>query len=81
MSRKDFKPLILEALNSNGGRSAIFQICQFIWDNYHHRISQDKKMLYTWQYEIRWAAMGLREDGLIELGKFKRGVWSTKKMN
>lgn len=78
MTRHDFKPWIMEALDSNGGRAGIFQIARFIWDNYHHKISRDKKILYTWQYEMRWAAQSLKDDGLIELGKFKRGVWSKK---
>jgi hypothetical protein len=79
MTRQDFKPWILEALRDHGGKAEIFQISRFIWDNYHHKISRDNKILYTWQYEIRWAALSLRDNGLIELGKFKRGVWSMKK--
>ena len=78
MTREDFKPWIMEALNAHDGKAEIFQVSRFIWDNYQHRISLDKKILYTWQYEIRWAALGLRDDGLIDLGKFKRGVWSKK---
>lgn len=78
LSRHDFKPWILESLTFHGGSAEIFQISRFIWDNYHHLISEDKKILYTWQYEIRWAALSLRNDGLIELGKIRRGVWSLK---
>ena len=78
MKRQDLKPWIVEAIKANNGKAAIFQICQYIWDNYHHRISADKKLLYTWQYEIRWAAHSLRNEGVIEIGQFKRGVWSLK---
>ena len=60
MTRQDFKPWILEALDAHDGRAEIFQVSRFIWDNYHHKISKDKKMLYTWQYEIRWAALSLK---------------------
>lgn len=76
-TRNDFKPLILEALREYKGKAKIFEICKFIWDNYHHKISKSEKLLYTWQYEIRWAGQQLQKEGKLKKGKNEfRGIWS-----
>lgn len=76
MTREELKPMIVKALEAHNGRAAIYKVSEFIWEKYSSKILDDKRMLYTWQYEMRWAAMALQKDGLIELGKFKKGVWS-----
>lgn len=80
LTREDFKPLISEALVELGGEAAIFQVSKYVWDNYHHKISKSEKLLYTWQYDIRWAAQQLRDEGKLYKGSElkRKGIWKLK---
>lgn len=78
MTRNDLKPLIKNALREYGGKATIAQICKYIWDKHQSRITKSKRILYTWQYDVRWAGQSLRTEDQIEIGKFKKGVWSLK---
>lgn len=73
MKRDDFMPLIMAALNANGGSLKISEVCEFVWINYNARISMSQ-VLYTWQYDIRWAANKLRRQNKIKSDP--RGSWT-----
>jgi hypothetical protein len=76
VSRKEFSPWVIAALENHSGTANIFQISKYVWDNYHHIISQDSKMLYTWQYELRWAIQNLKKELKIQhKEKSIRGTW------
>nr|WP_303831848.1 hypothetical protein [Snodgrassella alvi] len=33
-----------------------------IWDKYEQELKASGSMLYTWQYDLRWAAQQLRNE-------------------
>lgn len=35
---------------------------KYIWDKYEQELKASGSMLYTWQYDLRWAAQRLRNE-------------------
>lgn len=75
MKRNDFLPLIIAALIANGGSLKISDVCEYVWIHNNQRI-MTSKVLYTWQYDIRWAANELRRQEVIKSDP--RGYWTLK---
>lgn len=49
------------------------------WDHYEEELRRSGDLLYTWQYDIRWAATELRKTGfMIEATESPRGIWQLK---
>lgn len=77
MIRADLKQLVLDALIASGGSAKVVDIAKHIWSNNHAAINVSGDLLYTWQYDMRWAANGLRHDGLIkQVNACPRGIWA-----
>jgi hypothetical protein len=74
MTRADFIPLIIAALNQLGGSARIFEVCRHVYQNNTVRITQDPRVLFTWQYDIRWAAQSLRDQNVIT--STPHGFWT-----
>ena len=73
--KKELKLWIIEALEANDGRSTLIEICKYVWAN-HKKVRLSGDLFYTWQYDIRWAATGLREDGkLLPSDQSPKGIW------
>ena len=66
LTREDLQDLVIEALKANGGKARIFEVCKYIWDNYEKELKASDKLLYTWQYDVRWAAQALRDSGALK---------------
>lgn len=66
ITREDLKPFILDALRVHGGKARVVQVCKYIWDTYEMKIRQSGNLLYTWQYDVRWAAQKLRNAGVLK---------------
>jgi uncharacterized protein YutD len=47
-------------------KAQVIEVCKYIWDNYEHELRGSGNVLYTWQYDVRWAAQQLREDGFLK---------------
>ncbi len=61
MEKEILKIWVIEALQSLGGSARIFDVCKKIWINHESEIRQSETLLYTWQYDVRWAAQKLRD--------------------
>lgn len=79
MKRDDFKLLILAALKEYKGQAKIHQVCEHVWTHNSSQIMESKQVLYTWQYDIRWAANKLRRENKIV--SEPRGYWKLKIIN
>ncbi|PZT55628.1 hypothetical protein [Paenibacillus silvae] len=76
MKRKELEKFIVEALESLGGKASIIEVSKYIWENYEHELRLRSDLFYTWQYEIRWAAKGLRDAGRIKpASESSKGAW------
>ncbi len=62
MTKKDLKPILIEALKYYGGAANITEVCKYIWTNYEQKLRESGNLFFTWQYDVRWAATTLRRD-------------------
>jgi len=67
-------PLILEAIQANGGSAQIHEIGKYIWENYRTDLQRSGNFFYKWQYELRWASDQLVDQNKIKKGP-PRGTW------
>lgn len=65
-TREDMKPWIMAALRAHGGKARIVEVCKYIWHNYEDVLRASGDVLYTWQYDVRWAGQQLRDDGFLK---------------
>ena len=67
---------VLNALKSLGGKATIVEVAKVVWKDNRPTIEKSGDMLYTWQYDLRWAADILRRQGhLRPTSHVDRGVW------
>lgn len=75
-TRRDLSKWVEDALRRRGGSATIAQVCKEVWKAHEHDLRTNEQLLYTWQYDIRWAATRLRHKGRIRAaGDSPRGVW------
>ncbi|WP_294826787.1 hypothetical protein [uncultured Gilliamella sp.] len=39
---------------------------KYIWERYETDLKNSGDRLYTWQYDVRWAAQSLRNEGVLK---------------
>lgn len=66
VNREQMMEWIVECLKSKGGSGWPKEVSKYVWDNYKAQLLDSGDMLYTWQYDIRWAAQKLRNDGILK---------------
>jgi hypothetical protein len=70
ITKADLKDWTLEALSALGGSANIPDICKHIWDRHEKELQKAGPLFYTWQYDMRWAAQKLQDEGkLSKAGK------------
>lgn len=65
-SREDLKGWVVEALAAHGGEATLLQVAHYLWANYQDELWASDDLFYTWQYDMRWAATKLRQEGRME---------------
>lgn len=66
VERDDLKAWVIEALRQLGGTGSIVHVCQRVWQMHEAELRSSGDLFFTWQYDIRWAAQYLRNNGLLE---------------
>lgn len=66
-NRDDLKEWVLQAVEESDGRARVVRVAKHIWDNHENELRGSGDLFYTWQYEMRWAAQRLREEGRLAL--------------
>lgn len=62
-----------------GGEATILYLAKEIWAKHGDEIQASGKFLYTWQYDMRWAAHELRKAGrMAPASSTPRGTWALK---
>jgi hypothetical protein len=70
------KTWVLEALRAAGGSASVVEVSKRIWESHDTEIRAGGDLLFTWQYDVRWAAHVLRRDGALKpADQSPRGVW------
>lgn len=60
------KQWIIECLQEYDGSAWPREVSKYVWDNYEQELKDAGGILYTWQYDIRWAAQQLRNEGVLK---------------
>lgn len=66
VSREMMKLWVIEALNDLGGAGWPKDVSKYIWDKYEQELKASGSFLYTWQYDVRWAAQQLRNENKLK---------------
>ena len=79
MTKSDLKNCVVKALQENKGKAKLVQVCRFIWANYKNELENSGDLFYTWQYDVRWAALVLRKEGIMKSAQDqKNGFWELE---
>lgn len=74
--KRDLQQWVLDALALKGGRASLVDVAKEIWKGHEKELIRSGDLFYTWQYDARWAASQLREQGLIKEAHLSpRGIW------
>lgn len=68
-TKEDLKDWVVEALKEHGGEASLLEVARTIWDRHEDDLRASGDLFYTWQYDMRWAATKLREEGLLQQTK------------
>jgi hypothetical protein len=78
-TKETLQEWVLEALRANGGRAKLVDVARHIWEAHESDLKASGSLLYTWQYDMRWAANELRHKGKVRsIDVSPRGVWELK---
>ncbi|PWB89586.1 hypothetical protein C5688_15100 [Methylocystis sp. MitZ-2018] len=61
MNREDLVLIVEKAVQSYGGSASVVQVAQYIWKHHEPELKAAGNLFYTWQYDMRWAALKLRK--------------------
>ena len=77
MSNKhDLVQWLFEALKAHNGSSRIVPLFKHIWENHENELRKAGDLFYTWQYDARWAATKLRNEGKMKSATISpKGIW------
>lgn len=77
-SKQDLMAWCVEALKHLGGSAHHIDVAKQVWVLHEHDLRQSGDLFYTWQYDLRWAAQKLRDQGtLAKIDGVRKGdgIW------
>ena len=78
-TRLNLSDWVYEALQSRGGEARIVDVAKHIWTNHQADLRASGDLFYTWQYDMRWAAKRLRDEGKVASpDSSPRGRWALR---
>lgn len=79
-TKYDLQEWVRKALEHLGGSASLIEVAKYIWKMHESDLRRSGDLLYTWQYDMRWAANVLRHSGVMRPAEESaRGVWELKK--
>lgn len=74
--RSSLKGWVLAALRELGGAGKIVDVCKIVWRDHGEELEASGDLFYAWQYDIRWAAQYLRDNGyLVAVQRRRDAPW------
>lgn len=61
-TRNDIVEWVYDALVARGGGGTIVEVARHIWKHHESDLASSGDLLFTWQYDMRWAAQRLRDQ-------------------
>lgn len=65
-SRADLLTWVRDGLLKLGGRGRVPEVARQIWEEHEADLRAAGDFFYTWQYDMRWAALHLRKQGVLD---------------
>lgn len=79
-TRQDLTNWVYEALAEHGGEANIVEVARHIWERHETDLRASGDLFYTWQYDMRWAAKRLRDEGKVAApDATPKGTWALKR--
>ena len=75
MKRNDLPDILYDIIQQMGGRAKIIDIFKKFWQDYYDELSKSGDLVYTWNYDIRWAATKLRKAGRMKQAKEQENTY------
>lgn len=64
-SKQDLLDRVEAALIGAGGSASVLEVAKAIWRDHRDELERSGDLFYTWQYDMRWAALTLRKRGIL----------------
>lgn len=78
-SKEDLQSWIIDALRAMGNSAPHLAVAKHVWTHRERELKDSGDLLYTWQYDLRWAAYELRLRGVLGAADRKRnGIWELR---
>lgn len=75
-SKNDLPAWVHDALKTHRGSAHLVEVAKHIWIHHEPELKASGNLLFTWQYDMRWAANKLRRDGRMKpVSDSPKGVW------
>jgi hypothetical protein len=67
---------VVDAVRAHGGSARPLDVAKHIWRVHETELRASEELFYSWQYDMRWAAQRLRDQGVFapKHGE-RRGTW------
>jgi hypothetical protein len=65
-TKHDLQGWVLEALRELGGEGTVVEVAEVVWRRHEPDLRASGALFYTWQYDLRWAAQVMRNDGRLQ---------------
>ncbi len=74
--KTDLDDWVRIAIEASGGSASIVDVAKHIWTNHQRDLERSGNLLFTWQYDMRWAANRLRRRGVMKnVNASPSGTW------
>jgi hypothetical protein len=81
VGRDEFRYFVVEALRSLGGSGSVLEVTKRVWQVHEHDLRASGDLFYTWQYDVRWAAQYLRNNGYMKtVDGDRRAPWQLTEL-
>lgn len=65
VTKNSLKEWVIEALIELGGKGSVVDVSKTVWSRHQAELESAGDLAFTWQYDIRWAAQKLRDEGRL----------------
>jgi hypothetical protein len=77
LDRAALRPIIIDAIKSNGGSATVTEVAKYIWTNYESDLRASGDFFFVWQYDMRRAAETLRNRGDLKPWDKRLMMWEV----
>lgn len=65
-NKTDLVQWVEDAVRDHDGTATVVEVAAHIWDHHEQDLRESGTLFYTWQYDMRWAAQRLRDEGVFK---------------